>query len=86
MDPPVARQVEKGDVGEKESSVGRKAGQTVIMETQSLELGHISEPLPGKGYEEVPIQSQLSQGLQVDKAAGVDRCDAVVGQPQKTQL
>lgn len=86
LDPPVARQVEIGDVGEKESSVGRKAGKTVIVETQSLKAGHVSEPFPGEGCEEVPIQSQLSQGLQVDKAAGVDGCDGVVGQPQKPQL
>lgn len=48
LDTPVAGQVEVGDVGEKERSVGRKAGQTVVMETQSLEAGHVPEPVPGK--------------------------------------
>ena len=86
LNTPVAGQVEVGDVGKKESSVGRKAGQAVVMETQSLEAGHVPEPLPGEGGLEVAIQTQLSQGLQVDKAAGVDGRDGVVGQPQKTQL
>lgn len=58
----------------------------VVVETKSLEAGHVSEPLPGEGCEEVPIQSQLSQVLQIDKAAGVDGCDGVVGQPQEPQL
>lgn len=66
--------------------MGRKAGQTVIVETQTLEVGHVSEPLPGKGCEEVSIQSQLMQGLQVDKTTGVDGCDGVVGKPQEPQL
>lgn len=83
---PVAGQVEVGDVGEKERSVGREAGQTVVVEPQSLETGHVPEPLPGEGRQEVSIQTQLSQGLQVDEAAGVDGRDGVVGQPQELQL
>lgn len=66
--------------------MGRKAGQTVVVETQSLEAGHVPEPLPGEGCQEVSIQTQLSQGFQVDKAAGVDGYDGVVGQPQEPQL
>lgn len=58
-----------------------KAGQTVVVEPQSLEAGHVSEPLPGEGGEEVSIQTQLPQSLQVDEAARVDRCYGVVGQP-----
>lgn len=64
--------------------MGRKAGQAVVVETQSLEAGHVPKALPGEGCQEVSIQTQLSQGLEVDKAAGVDGCDEVVGQPQKT--
>lgn len=84
--PPVAGQVEVGDVGEEECGMGRKAGQIVVVETQSLEEGHVPEPLPGERRQEVPIQTQLSQGLQVDKAAGVDGRDGVVGQPQELQF
>lgn len=86
MGTPVTGQVEVGDVGEEECSMGRKAGQTVIMETQSLQTGHVPQPLPGEGCQEVSIQTELSQGLQVHKAAGVDGGDRVVGQPQKAQL
>lgn len=46
---PVAGQVEEGDIGEEERSMGREAGQTVVMETQSLKAGHIPEPLPREG-------------------------------------
>lgn len=86
VDPPVAGQVEVGDVGEEECSVRWQAGQAVVVETQSLELWHVPEPLPGEGCQEVPIQTQLSQGLEVDKAAGVDGRDGIVTQPQKLQL
>lgn len=64
--------------------MGRNAGQTVVMETHRLEAGHVPKPFPGEGCQEVPVQAQLAQGLQVDKAAGVDDCDGVVGQPQET--
>ena len=86
MDTPVAGQIQVGDIGEKECSMSRKTGQTVVMEAQSLEARHVPQPLPGEGRQEVPIQTQLSQGLQVHKAAGVDGCNGVVGQPQEAQL
>lgn len=55
LDTPVAGQVEVGDVEEKQSGVGREDGQTVVVETQSLEAGHVPEPLPGEGCQEVSI-------------------------------
>lgn len=60
LDTPVAGQVEVGDVEEKQRGVGREDGQTVVVETQSLEAGHVPEPLPGEGCQEVSIQTQLS--------------------------
>ena len=60
LDTPVAGQVEVGDIEEKQRGVGRKDGQMVVVETQSLEAGHVPEPLPGEGCQEVSIQTQLS--------------------------
>lgn len=81
MYPPVAGQVKVSNVREEKCSMSRKAGQMVVVETQSLELWHVPKPLPGEGCQKVPIQTQLSQSLQVDKAAGVDGCDDIVDQP-----
>lgn len=83
---PVAGQVQVGDVGEEDRSMGWEAGQTVVVKTQSLEERHVPEPFPGEGCEKVPIQTQLSQGLQVDEAAGVDGCYGIVRQPQEAQF
>lgn len=55
MDTPVAGQIEVGDVEEKERRVGWKAGEKVVVKTQSLEAWHISEPFPGKRRQEVSI-------------------------------
>lgn len=85
-DSPVAGQVQISDVGEEDRSVGREARQMVVVKAQSLEERHVPEALPGEGCEEVPIQTQLSQGLQVDEAAGVDSCDGIVCQPQEPQF
>lgn len=49
-------------------------------------MGHVSESLPGEGGQEVSIQSQLPQGLEVDKTARMDRGHQVVGEPQEAQL
>lgn len=86
MSSPVAGQVQISDVGEEDRRMGWEARQMVVVKTQSLEERHVPEPLPGEGCEEVPIQTQLSQGLQVDKAAGVDSCDGIVCQPQEPQF
>uniref|UniRef100_A0A3B3WXK8 DUF4605 domain-containing protein n=1 Tax=Poecilia mexicana TaxID=48701 RepID=A0A3B3WXK8_9TELE len=44
-----------------------KAGQAVVVEPQRLQAGHVSEPLPGEGGQQVPVQAQLPQRLQVDE-------------------
>lgn len=85
-DSPVAGQVQIGDVGEEDRSMGWEAGEAVVVKTQSLEARHVPEPLPGEGCKEVPIQTQLSQSLQVDKAAGMDSCDGIVRQPQELKF
>lgn len=85
-DSPVAGQVQVSDVGEEDRSMGREAGQMVVVKTQGLEERHVPEPLPGEGREKVAIQAQLPQHLEVDKAAGVDSCDGIVCQPQEPQL
>lgn len=78
MDSPVAGQVQVGDVGEEDRSVGWEARQAVVVKTQSLKERHVPEPFPGEGRKKVAIQTQLSQGLKVDKAAGVDGRDGIV--------
>lgn len=66
--------------------MGGNTGQSVVVEAQCLEAGHVPQPLPGEGSQEVSIQPQLPQGLEVDEAAGVDRGHRVVGEPQEAQL
>lgn len=83
MDTPVAGEVKVGDVGEKECSVGREAGQAVVVESQCLKAGHVPKPFPGESCQEISIQTQLPQGLQINKTAGMNGCDRVVGQPQE---
>lgn len=83
---PVAGQVQVGDIGKEDGRVGGNAGQSVVVEAQRLEAGHVPEPLPGEGGQEVSIQPQLPQGLEVDEAAGVDGGHRVVGEPQEAQL
>lgn len=85
-DTPVAGEIQVGDVGEKESSMGRQAGQPVIVQTQSSKARHVPQPLPGKSRQEVPVQPKLPERLQINKAAGVDGGDGVVSQPQELQL
>lgn len=53
---PVAGQVQVGDVGKKDGGVGGNTGQAVVVEAQCLEAGHVPQPLPGEGGQEVSIQ------------------------------
>lgn len=83
---PVAGQVQVGDIGKKDGRMCGNTGQSVVVEAQRLEAGHVSEPLPGERGQEISIQPQLPQGLKVDKTAGVDQGHWVVGEPQEAQL
>lgn len=56
------------------------------MQIQCLEIGHLSEGLPGERGDLISIQTEFMQDLQVVEAGRIHRADGVVGEPQVPEI